>query len=54
MNACVRTESGALIPADIRPCSECGGTGAIPAANPEQDQDNGYAPCPECSPEVES
>lgn len=30
-------------------CAECGDTGAVPAANPDEPQDNGYAPCPECN-----
>jgi hypothetical protein len=32
----------------LESCAECNGTGTIPAANPDEVQDNGYAPCPEC------
>lgn len=39
---------GLLIIDDSTVCAECHGAGSIPAANPEQPQDNGHVLCPEC------
>lgn len=35
----------------IGDCDTCRGVGTIPAANPEEPQDNGYTRCPDCNTE---